>query len=323
MSDPIHQPHDKLFKAVFSDLEETAEFLHIYLPEPLRDLIDWQTLRLVEGTFIDEALSDQESDLLFQVLLRGTKETIFLYLLYEHQSKPLKWMRRRLYRYEDRIWDESFKINPEQELLPPILPVVFYQGESRWNYSTEFADLFPEMARNWNFVPRFAHILIDQSGLDPKQVQGGLRARILQLLMFAAYHEPILEALQLAAQLLAQLPETGGINYVRVFVRYLTATQEEKTVEAFAAAVEQHTEKKGRKIMTFAQQLFQEGKLVGEIRAQIEIVEKLLRAGISWTTIETATEIGPTRFAELQQELAQLTKPKETELIFSQSSQTE
>ncbi|MFZ4663804.1 MAG: Rpn family recombination-promoting nuclease/putative transposase, partial [Caldilineaceae bacterium] len=200
---------------------------------------------------------------------------------------------------------------------------VFYQGESRWNYSTEFADLFPEMARNWNFVPRFAHILIDQSGLDPKQVQGGLRARILQLLMFAAYHEPILEALQLAAQLLAQLPETGGINYVRVFVRYLTATQEEKTVEAFAAAVEQHTEKKGRKIMTFAQQLFQEGKLVGEIRAQIEIVEKLLRAGISWTTIETATEIGPTRFAELQQELAQLTKPKETELIFSQSSQTE
>lgn len=133
-------------------------------------------------------------------------------------------MRCRLYRYEDRIWDESFKINPEQELLPPILPVVFYQGETRWNYSTEFADLFPEN---------------------------------------------------------------------------LTATQEEKIVEAFAAPVEQHTEKKGRKIMTFAQQLFQEGKLVGEIRAQIEIVEKLLRAGISWTTIETATEIGPTRFAEL------------------------
>lgn len=195
MNDPIHQPHDKLFKAVFSDLEETAEFLHIYLPEPLRDLIDWKTLRLIEGTFIDEELSDQESDLLFQVLLRGTKETIFLYLLYEHQSQPLKWMRRRLYRYEDRIWDESFKITPEQELLPPILPVVFYQGESKWNYSTEFADLFPEMARNWSFVPRFAHVLIDQSGLDPKQVQGGLRARILQLLMFAAYHEPIREAL--------------------------------------------------------------------------------------------------------------------------------
>jgi len=61
MSDAIHQPHDKLFKAVFSDVEETAEFLHLYLPEPLRDLIDWKTLRLVEGTFIDEELTDQEN----------------------------------------------------------------------------------------------------------------------------------------------------------------------------------------------------------------------------------------------------------------------
>lgn len=172
-------------------------------------------------------------------------------------------------------------------------------------------------------MPRFAHVLIDQSGLDPKQVQGGIRARILQLLMFAAYHEPIREALGLAAALLAQLPETGGINYVRVFIRYLAATQEEKTVEAFAVAVEQYTPQKGRKIMTFAQQLFQEGKLVGEIRAKIELIEKLLRAGISWATIETATEINPTRFAELQQQLVQLTKPKETDLIFSQSSQPE
>lgn len=191
----------------------------------------------------------------------------------------------------------------------------------------EFADLFPEMARTWNFVPRFAHVLIDQSGLDPKQVQGGLRARILQLLMFAAYHEPIRETLQLAAQLLAQVPETGGINYVRIFVRYLTATQEKKTVEAFATTVEQHAPQKGQKIMTFAQQLFQEGEirgnLIGEIRAKIEMIEKLLRVGINWATIETATEINPARFAEMKQELVRLTMSKGLELNSDQTTEAE
>ncbi|MCE7986763.1 MAG: hypothetical protein DYG89_36780 [Caldilinea sp. CFX5] len=190
-----------------------------------------------------------------------------------------------------------------------------------YNYSTEFADLFPEMARNWNFVPRFAHVLIDQSGLDPKQVQGGLRARILQLLMFAAYHEPIREALQLAAQLLAQLPETGGINYVRVFVRYLTATQENKTVEAFAETVAQYVPQKGQKIMTFAQQLLQEGEMIGEIKAKIEMIEKLLRAGVSWATIEQAMEINARQFVELKQELARLTKARGSILFLDEAAE--
>lgn len=174
--------------------------------------------------------------------------------------------------------------------------------------------IFSRFRVSRNFVTRFAHVLIDQSGLDPKQVQGGIRARILQLLMFAAYHEPIQEALQLAAQLLAQLPETGGINYICVFVRYLAATQEEKTVEAIATPVEQHVPQRGQKIMTFAQQLLQ----AGEIRAKIEMSEKLLRAGISWATIESAIEISPTRFAELKQELARLTVTKGADPISSQ-----
>lgn len=85
-----------------------------------------------------------------------------------------------------------------------MIPLVFYQGEESWSYSTELADLLPEFARNWSFVPHFSYILIDRSGLNPQQVAGGLRAQVMQLLMFAAYHKPIQEALSLAASLLTQ-----------------------------------------------------------------------------------------------------------------------
>jgi hypothetical protein len=95
--------------------------------------------------------------------------------------------------------------------LPLILPVVFYQGASEWHHSTEFADLFPAGERAHDFLPRFAHHLIDQSQLAPEAVQGGLKVRVAQLLMMAAYRAQVQEVLRLAAPLMAQLTRTGGL----------------------------------------------------------------------------------------------------------------
>lgn len=318
MSEVTHQPHDKLFKTVFSNVEEASSFLQLYLPPAVRDLINWPTLRVVEGSFIDEEFAERESDLLYQVMLHGYEDPVLLYLLFEHQSQPDKWMRRRLIRYIDRAWDEAFKLYPKRADLPPVIPLVFYQGEESWNYSTELADLLPEFARNWSFVPHFSHILIDQSGLNPQQVAGGLRAQVMQLLMFAAYHKPIQEALILAASLLVQMPETDGINYVRVFVRYLLATQAHETVTEFVETVEQFAAERGEKIMTYAEELLREGEqrgrikgelhgeLRGELKTQIEIVDKMLQVGLPWATIEQVTGVDAQKFVELKQLLDRL-----------------
>lgn len=63
----IHQPHDRLFRAVFSDAREAASLLQVALPDTVRNSFDWRTLTLVEGTFIDEDLRESQSDLLYEV----------------------------------------------------------------------------------------------------------------------------------------------------------------------------------------------------------------------------------------------------------------
>ncbi len=128
MNDAIQHPHDKLFRTVFSDTEEAALFLREQLPADIANRVEWSTLTLVETSFVDESMRDSESDLLYTVQMKGSGVLVFLYLLFEHQSKPDRWMRFRLLKYMCRIWDESFKQNPEQTELPLILPVVFYQG---------------------------------------------------------------------------------------------------------------------------------------------------------------------------------------------------
>ena len=315
MSAGVQHPHDKLFRTVFADTEEEASFLRVHLPAELAERVAWSTLTLVETSFVDEALRASESDLLYTVQMKASEAGAFLYLLFEHQSKPDAWMRFRLLKYMCRIWDESFKQHPEQSELPLILPVVFYQGASEWRYSTEFADLFPAGEREHSFLPRFAHHLIDQSGVAPEAVQGGLKARVAQLLLMAAYRTQVQEALRLAAPLMAQVPQMGGVNYVAVFVLYLAATQERKIVNEFAAEVRRYAPETGGNMLTYAEELRQEGKIEGrkegeikgkiegKIEGTVETIENLLSVGADWSLITKATGITPGEFQKLKAEL--------------------
>ena len=161
----VHQPHDRLFRAVFSDASEAAGLLQNALPDPLRHRFDWTTLSRREGTFIDEELRASEADLLYQIQHLETGEPMSVYVLLEHQSSPERLMRLRLLRYCCRIWEADLRSDPDRHGLRPIIPVVFYQGSRGWAYSTEFADLFPEAVRAWPWVPRFAHVAAGPDGL--------------------------------------------------------------------------------------------------------------------------------------------------------------
>ena len=303
MADELDHPHDRLFRAVFSDAAEAAGLLQAVLPQELRDEIDWKTLKLLEGTFLDDALRESESDLLYEVAYRKKEERAWLYLLFEHQSTADAWMRFRLLKYCCRIWEAGIRDAPGQSELRPIVPLVFYQGRRGWRHSTEFADLFPAAAREWPWVPRFEHMLLDQTGLEPEGVEGGVKGRIAQLLMMAAYGRHVRPAVDMAARLLGPLFSGGGVNHFRLFIRYVVATQDEADVRTFDEALRRHGREQGGEIMSYAQQLLEEGERLGEQRARVEMVEGFLRAGVAWEVIEAATGLNESRFLEIKETL--------------------
>ena len=101
----IHQPHDRLFRAVFSDAGEAASLLQAALPGAIRDSFAWTTLTLLDGTFVDEDPQGSQSDLLYQVEHTETGQPVSMYLLFEHQSSPDPWVPFRLLHYSCRIWE--------------------------------------------------------------------------------------------------------------------------------------------------------------------------------------------------------------------------
>jgi len=299
-----------MVRVVLSDLTEARGFLQRYVPEELSETLNWSTLRLHEGSFVDDDLRRSETDFLYEVERVGDDASLWLYILLEHQSSPDRWMRFRLLKYCCRIWDVNLQERPSPRELRPIVPLVFYQGERTWSYSTEFADLFAKSVRDWPGVPRFSHGLIDQSGMRPEEVQGELKARLMQLLLMAAYH-PTVTWMEQVAELLGSLfslEPSGGVNYVRVFVRYLLSTQEPEAVETFREVLRDYAPAVRDDVMTtYAQKLIAEGRAEGEqlgkVKNQVDVIEGLLREGVAWSVIERATGVGETQFEALKRQV--------------------
>jgi predicted transposase/invertase (TIGR01784 family) len=304
MAEAMPHPHNLMVRAVLSDVTEATSFLQRHLPQEVSQALHWSTLTLCEGSFVDEDLRASEADFLYEIAHRSSEESVWVYVLLEHQSTPDRWMRFRLLKYCCRIWDMSFRVHPDQRELRAIVPLVFYQGARRWSYSSELADLFAEAVRAWPGVPRFAHGLIDQSGMHPEEVQGALKTQLMQLVLMAASH-PTVDWMVGVARLLgalASLPPSGGINYVRIFVLYILATQEPDAVQAFRDVLRHQAPAVGENLMTYTQELVKEG----EIRTEVRIIENLLREGIAWPAIERITGVNETQFQVLKQQVEAL-----------------
>ena len=76
--------HDALFKATFTQPEHAAGELRHVLPADFVKMLDFATLAVEPGSYIDEALKERQSDVLLSIRTGATRTLV--YVLYEHQS---------------------------------------------------------------------------------------------------------------------------------------------------------------------------------------------------------------------------------------------
>jgi hypothetical protein len=72
----VSNPHDKLFKQIWSDRETARDFLANYLPDRIRKLIDLNTIEIRKDSFVESNLKEFFSDLLYRVSF-GDKAATF------------------------------------------------------------------------------------------------------------------------------------------------------------------------------------------------------------------------------------------------------
>jgi len=214
----INNPHDSYFRTAMSDVRVATEFFEQHLPAPIRQVVDLNTLELQKSSFIDDALQSSMADILYAVELN--EQPGYLYTLVEHQRKPDPLMPYRILRYQLRIMDQHLKKHHTQT-LPVIVPLVFYNGEQLYPYSTDLFDLFGDHAQLARQTLLEPFTLVDVTQIPDeklKQLQWAGIMEFTQKHIFARDFMPFLREL---IPLLKRLHEAGAQDYLLSTLTYL------------------------------------------------------------------------------------------------------
>ncbi|WFE70728.1 Rpn family recombination-promoting nuclease/putative transposase [Halomonas sp. M1] len=166
----IHNRHDHSYKLLFSHPEMVKDLLTGFVKEAWVEQLDFSTLEKVSGSYVTEDLRDREDDIIWRV--RWGDDWLYVYLLLEFQSSEDAHMAVRIMTYLGLLYQDLIRqhaFTPSGK-LPPVLPVVLYNGEKRWKAAQNVADLVERVPGGLErYRPNLAYLLLDEGAIvsDP------------------------------------------------------------------------------------------------------------------------------------------------------------
>lgn len=290
------KPHDSLFHDTFEHPEHARGELQHLLGAELAARFDWSTLELVPGSFVSEELKDSHSDLLFRVQLGG-RET-YVYLLFEHQSRPEPLFVFRELQYSVRFlttWLEdregaaagarsARRRRARVTRLPVVIPILLYHGPPAWPYATRFEDVLDidpgARALVLDFVPRFRVLVDDLTTQTDEQLRSRAMSElgrvVLWCLRTARSTDDLVNGLAGWAGLFREVWRApNGVAAMGKIWQYVMAVHEgshERVLPALAAALDD--EEQRQNMATIAEQLIEKGKKRGFEEGEKRGIEK-------------------------------------------------
>ncbi len=253
-------PHDRFFKQLLSRPEIAQDFMRYYLPAEVAELLDLSTLMLRKDSFVDEALREHFSDLLYEVDLRDG-DGAYIYVLFEHKSYPERRVAFHLLRYMVQVWDRALR---ERQRLVPVVPVVVYHGRVRWKVSPRLSDLVETPEALAPFVPDYRYWLCDLTQYSDEDIRGGVLLRVGFLLLKYIFRDELPERYGEILSLFRELADSRtALEYLEVVLRYLSQAAEEVSAEEMKETVEEILPEGGELMTTIAQQWLEKGKQQG------------------------------------------------------------
>jgi len=125
--------HDSGYKLLYSHTAMVRDLLRGFVPGAWVKALDLSTLERCSGSYVTDDLCDRADDIIWR--LRWGSDWLYVYLLIEFQSTIDPWMAVRIQTYLGLLYQDLIRAQSlsEHGRLPPVLPLVLYNGTSPWN----------------------------------------------------------------------------------------------------------------------------------------------------------------------------------------------
>ena len=217
----MSQNQDASYKKLFSNPLLVRDLISGFVPDEWLRSLDYSTLEKMPGSYVADDLRGRADDVVWRV--KVGLNWVYLYLLIEFQSSVDKYMALRMMVYIGLLYQDLIQSGQitKGSKLPPVLPIVLYNGFKRWKAVTDIADLVavaPGLVAQYR--PQMRYLLIDEGSYADAHLES------LQNLVAAVFRiehpdkpERIGEIIQKLNLWLADMPELR-----RMFAIWMRAT---------------------------------------------------------------------------------------------------
>jgi predicted transposase/invertase (TIGR01784 family) len=176
--------HDKSYKLLFSHPEMVSDLLKGFVKEAWVEQCDFTTLEKMSGSYVTDDIREREDDLIWRI--RWGDEWLYVYLLLEFQSFVDHFMAVRISGYLALLYQDIIRTQNlnSQDLLPPVLPIVLYNGERRWQAPLQLDQLIhPAPVGLEKYRPQASYLLLDEGRYNQTELKSlnNLVAALFQL----------------------------------------------------------------------------------------------------------------------------------------------
>jgi hypothetical protein len=165
--------HDISYRLFFAHRRMIQDLLREIVGERWVERIDLASGERVDASFVSPKHENRESDVIWKFRRQDGGEPVYVYILLEFQSRPDLSMPVRLMGYESLFYQSLMAGQPAAgwRKLPPVIPVVVYNGLDPWNVATDLGSLIGELDPSAEiYRPQLRYRLVDESTFDAEDL---------------------------------------------------------------------------------------------------------------------------------------------------------
>ena len=167
--------HDAAYKHLFTQPRMVQDLLEGFAARDWSHTLDLDSVTALPASYVSHELQQRHGDLVWRVRFRDDR-WLYLVLLLEFQSNVDRSMAVRMLTYTgllyQRLIDEG--VLREHDALPPVLPIVIYNGRGPWTAPTDMADLVAATeAALGPYQPSQRYFLLDEGRTGPVDLPAG------------------------------------------------------------------------------------------------------------------------------------------------------
>lgn len=166
------QLEDASYKQLYSSPAMVRNLVSGFIPDGWLHGLDFGTLECIPCHYVSDDLRQRANDMVWRV--RADDEWLYLYLMMEFQSTVDPGMPVRIMSYLGLLYQSLIRkeyVKPRRG-IPPVLPIVLYNGEGPWDAPTDIAAMLPDVpGLVGDYLPKLKYLLLDSGRISKEQLR--------------------------------------------------------------------------------------------------------------------------------------------------------